>query len=247
MISIPKNYYSNLSCYEEFIIRTNILGYDVSNDELYDWLEKNYCISNVNCIRIIKDFCFFAVGDDVNRHLCIIDRKGNHIENAIIEGNFDCSSMNLTSLEGAPREVSGYFNCSSNNLTSLVGAPIEVGRSFDCSYNSLTSLEGTPVKVERDFDCSENKLTSLEGAPREVNGCFDCSYNNLTSLKGAPIEVGGYFNCSKNDLTSLEGAPREVDGSFWCSYNKLTDSQFRAYIKWLRKNPSCSYHDLYAT
>ena len=65
MISIPKNYYSNLSCYEEFVIRTNILGYDVSNAELYDDLfEKKYCISDVNCIRIIKDFCFFAVGDD---------------------------------------------------------------------------------------------------------------------------------------------------------------------------------------
>ena len=165
MISIPKNYYSNLSCYEEFVIRTNILGYDVSNDELYDWLEKNYCISNVNCIRIIKDFCFFAVGDNANRHLCIIDRKGNHIENAIIEGNFDCSSMNLTSLEGSPRKISGYFNC---------------------SYNKLTSLEGSAKKVDRSFWCLRNNLTSLEGAPRKISGNFDCSYNKLISLEGAP-------------------------------------------------------------
>ena len=179
MISIPKNYYSNLSCYEEFVIKTNILGYDVSNAELYE------CFIGRDDIHLVYgNFCFFAVGDDVNRHLCIIDRKGNHIVNAIIEGNFDCSSMNLTSLEGAPREVSGYFNCSENNLTSLVGAP---------------------------------------------------------------IEVGGYFNCSKNNLTSLEGAPIKVDGDFYCFDNKLTDNQIKAYRKWLKTNPSSSYHDPYAT
>ena len=226
MISIPKNYYSNLSCYEEFIIRTNILGYDVSNDELYDWLEKNYCISNVNCIRIIKDFCFFAVGDETNRHLCIIDRKGNHIENAVIEGNFDCSSMNLTSLEGAPKKV---------------------GRSFWCSSNNLTSLEGSPVKVGRNFYCTNNNLISLEGAPREVDGSFWCSNNNLTSLKGAPREVGGDFWCSSNNLTSLEGAPYKIYVDFYCFNNKLTDNQIKAYKKWLKTNPSSSYHDPYAT
>ena len=163
MISIPKNYYSNLSCYEEFVIRTNILGYDVSNAKLYDLFEKKYCISDVNCIRIIKDFCFFAVGDDANRHLCIIDRKGNHIENAVIEGNFSCSSMDLTSLKGAPREVGGDFYCSSNNLTSL------------------------------------------------------------------------------------EGAPYKIYGDFYCFNNKLTDNQIKAYKKWLKTNPSSSYHDPYAT
>ena len=75
MISIPKNYYSNLSCYEEFVIRTNILGYDVSNDELYECLIGR----DDNDIRLVYgNFCFFAVGDDANRHLCIIDRKGKN-------------------------------------------------------------------------------------------------------------------------------------------------------------------------
>ena len=120
MISIPKNYYSNLSCYEEFVIRTNILGYDVSNDKLYECLIGR----DDNDIRFVYgNFCFFSVGDDANRHLCIIDRKGNHIENAVIKGGFDCSSMDLTSLEGAPIKVDGFFDCSENKLISLEGAP----------------------------------------------------------------------------------------------------------------------------
>ena len=179
MISIPKNYYSNLSCYEEFVIRTNLLGYDVSNDELYE------CLIGRDDIRLLHgNFYFFSVGNNVNRHLCIIDRKGNHIENAVIEGGFDCSLMNLTSLKGAPREVCGYF---------------------------------------------------------------DCSENNLTSLEGSPKKVGGYFWCLGNNLTSLEGAPKKVDGDFYCFGNKLTDNQIKEYKKWLKTNPSSSYHDPDAT
>ena len=158
MISIPKNYYSNLSCYEEFVIRTNLLGYDVSNDELYE------CLIGRDDIRLLHgNFCFFSIGNNVNRHLCIIDRKGNHIENAVIEGGFDCSLM------------------------------------------------------------------------------------NLTSLKGAPVKVGGYFWCLGNNLTSLEGAPIKVDGDFYCFGNKLTDNQIKEYKKWLKTNPSSSYHDPDAT
>jgi len=115
-----------------------------------------------------------------------------------VDGYFDCSYNNLTSLKGAPQKVDGYFDCSYNNLTSLEGAPQKVDDYFDCSYNNLTSLEGAPQKVDGYFDCNHNNLTSLKGAPQKVDESFDCSYNNLTSLKGAPQKVGGYFDCGYN-------------------------------------------------
>ena len=160
-----------------------------------------------------------------------------------VGGYFNCAGNNLTSLEGAPNEISGRFSCSFNNLTSLEGAPAKVGGSFWCSHNNLTSLGGAPKEVGGDFSCNDNRLTSLEGAPEEVGGDFNCAGNNLTSLGGAPVKVGGDFNCAHNNLTSLEGAPvkvgegfgcndnnltslegapREVGGSFWCSNNNLT-------------------------
>ena len=46
------------------------------------------------------------------------------------KGNFNCSDSNLTSLEGAPREVGGGFDCCSNNLISLEGAPEKIGGDF---------------------------------------------------------------------------------------------------------------------
>ena len=136
--------------------------------------------------------------------------------------NFNCSELGLTSLKGAPIEVSLNFICINNNLTSLKGAPQEVGGNFNCKNNQLISLEGSPTKVNGYFDCHNNQLTSLKGAPQTVGRDFYCYENQLTSLKGAPQIVGGDFYCNNNQLTSLEGAPQIVGGHFYCDYNHLT-------------------------
>ena len=85
------------------------------------------------------------------------------LSDTIYEGNFDCNNNNLTSLEGAPKEINGSFDCSNNNLTSLEGAPKEINGYFDCSNNNLTSLKDAPKKINGSFDCYNNNLTSLEG------------------------------------------------------------------------------------
>ena len=147
-------------------------------------------------------------------------------------GNVDCSSQNLISLKGAPKEVDGWFVCYSNNLTSLKGAPKKVSEDFDCSYNKLTSLKGAPKEVGGDFNCSCNKLISLEGMPEKVGSRFDCSHNNLTSLEGGPKEVIHYFDCSHNNLTSLEGGPEKVGGLFYCFNNpNLSKEEIIKYSK----------------
>jgi hypothetical protein len=58
--------------------------------------------------------------------------------------------------------VSGNFSCASNQLTSLEGAPKEVGVHFICQNNQLTSLKGAPQKVGGDFGCSSNPKLSQE-------------------------------------------------------------------------------------
>ena len=112
------------------------------------------------------------------------NRDGFLVDFGKITGNFDCSELDLVSLEGAPQKVGGGFICSYNQLTSLKGAPQTVDGDFKCSYNHLTSLKGAPKKVG-DFNCSDNYLTSLEEAPQKVGGWFDCHNNpNLNSLEG---------------------------------------------------------------
>jgi len=97
--------------------------------------------------------------------------------------------------------VGGDFSCSHNQLTSLEGAPREVRGDFRCDANGLTSLKGAPEKVGGDFWCHNNRLTSLEGAPREVRVSFWCDNNQLTSLEGAPEKVEGDFTCSRNPIS----------------------------------------------
>ena len=139
-----------------------------------------------------------------------------------VNGSFDCSFNQLTSLKGAPQSFGGNFDCSGNQLTSLQGAPQSVGGNFYCHYNQLTSLEHAPQSVGGNFYCHYNQLTSLKGAPKSVGGNFDCSRNQLTSLEHAPQSVGGNFDCYLNQLTSLEHAPKSVGGIFDCSENQLT-------------------------
>ena len=146
---------------------------------------------------------------DLNKNdLSIIvseDKDGFTINFGKITGNFDCSSLGLKSLKGAPTEVGGSFDCPYNQLTSLKGAPKKVGGSFECQGNWLTSLKGAPQKIDGGFWCSGNLLTSLEGAPKKVGGSFNCMNNQLHSLKGAPQIVGGNFYCGQNPLYSLDG------------------------------------------
>jgi hypothetical protein len=122
-----------------------------------------------------------------------------------VDGNFDCSGQGLTDFKGVRFGTVGRnFRCGNNQLTSLEGAPKEVGGGFSCYDNQLTSLEGSPKKVGGGgFNCDGNQLTSLEGAPKKVGGGgFSCTNNQITSLEGAPQEVIGEFFCYHNPVAN---------------------------------------------
>ena len=139
-----------------------------------------------------------------------------------VSGSFYCHDNDLTSLEGAPREVGGGFYCQGNKLVTLEGSPETVGGDFSCINNRLTTLDGSPDTIGGSFSCRNNRLTTLEGAPEGVGRDFLCQGNNLTSLEGAPKVVGGDFSCYENALTTLEGSPDTIGGSFSCRNNRLT-------------------------
>jgi len=110
----------------------------------------------------------------------------------IVDGNFHCSSNQLTSLENTPNWVNESFYCYDNHLTSLVGAPKSVGSNFVCYGNQLTSLEGSPQSVGGSFWCHDNQIRDFKvpyGSLNESKG-FYC--------KGNPIqEIYQLFNHPK--------------------------------------------------
>jgi hypothetical protein len=127
------------------------------------------------------------------------------------------------------RKVGGDFWCTDVSLTSLEGFPKEVEGDFACTGGSFASLKGAPEIVGGDFYCDHNKLTTLEGAPMKIKRVFNCHHNNLTSLKGAPKEVGDNFYCHENKLTSLDGAPEVIGGEF--DSDQFTDEQYRNFVR----------------
>lgn len=132
------------------------------------------------------------------------------LSNVVLHGSFDCSFNQLTTLKGAPGEVTGNFICFTNRLTSLEGAPRKTGGNFQCGKNKLETLLHAPEEVGGSFSCGRNKLTSLEHGPRLVHMNYSCGDNMLTTLKGAPAAIEGDFWCKDNPLPSLEHAPSVI-------------------------------------
>lgn len=124
-----------------------------------------------------------------------------------------------------PNEIwEGDFKCDNKKLTSLIGAPKEVTGDFICDYNNLTTLVGAPEKVNGSFHCSINKITSLKGAPKIVGGTFSCGGNELTSLEGVPKEIGGYLNINNNKITSFKDIHKiitKINGEIYCEGNQI--------------------------
>lgn len=209
MSEIPNNYYDHLSCYEEFVLKTNILGYDISDKYILNKFPK------------VEKYYYIII----DGHLCFLNEDGSKAENVVIKGDLDISKRSLKSLKGCPERIGGNFTCIFCELISLEGCPLYIDGSFRCAFNRLTSLKGCPIDIGESFVCSYNDLSSLEYCPQTIHGSFCCDFNELTSLEGGPIHVGESFNCSHNDcLTSLAGCPKYVDGShFSCSHcSKLT-------------------------
>ena len=113
-----------------------------TKEEIEQWLKKhahseNYSFNEEYEVKI--DLGTWIVNEDlmvdVNGDVKIIEPlTGGRLPFRFgkVKGDFDCSNMQLTSLEGAPNQVVGYFNCSNNQLSTLEYSPMKVGGNFNC-------------------------------------------------------------------------------------------------------------------
>lgn len=184
--------------------------------EIENWL-KEHSINNY----MISEDLYVSVQGNVNLNERLNGKK-IPIKFDRIEGYFDISNNNLTTLEGCPKVVVKDFNCSKNKLVSLFDAPTEVG-DFDCSYNQLKTLSYAPKEVKGSFNCSFNELTSIKASPRTIKGHFKCNDNKLVSLEGGPKNIDTYFDCSHNFIERLNGGPVTVKHDYICNGNNLAD------------------------
>ena len=123
----------------------------------------------------LKDLLLEAKAPSIFVPRRIEDRVERLIKNYIRNGSkgdlvLSELPMRLTKLPPILKDitVNGWFNCSLNNLTSLENCPKIVIGNFYCSYNNLTSLEGAPQKVDRHFICHSNDVKFTEEQVRAV-------------------------------------------------------------------------------
>ena len=128
-----------------------------------------------------------------------------------VYGDFDCFNKGLSDFKGIVfGKVDGDFDYSHNNLSSLEGAPKEVTGHFDCSYNNLTSLKGSPKKVGLSFYCSHNKLTSLEGCPKEVGEVFYLVRNEGVSPEILKLIFSKMIESKSDYKTALKSLWKDI-------------------------------------
>lgn len=65
----------------------------------------------------------------------------------VIDGDFDCSDFNLTSLKNSPVIVKGYFDCAGNKLKSFDGGPKEVHGRYYCTRTGERNIEDYPMCI----------------------------------------------------------------------------------------------------
>lgn len=111
------------------------------------------------------------------------------------KGNILIAHRKLEKLPVQFKEVTGDFICSYLGLTTLEGCPEKVGGDFSCTFNRITSLKGCPQVVGGSFLCLSNRLTSLSNGPKKVGGELNCSLNQIKHTKrAASTAEGGIVN-----------------------------------------------------
>lgn len=160
-----------------------------SKVDIVSWL-KFYQIHNTQLIENEEYGYTVDVSGSVN--LFEKDLKKIEVKFNTINGAFDCSMNELTTLNGSPHEVNGNFHCYSNLLTSLVDGPQYVSDNYLCFANKITCLLGAPKKIYKDFDCSFNQIKSLQHCPQEIKQMFLLNDNLIESIniKQFPRVVG---------------------------------------------------------
>ena len=199
-----------------------------TKQEIKYWLAKHEIIN-----YIINDDLTVDVYEDV---FLSKNTPNFLVQFGTIEGDFDCSNIELTSLKGCPKIIKGNFSCSDNPLSSLKYGPIEVEKNFSCSNTDITNLKFSPKKVGNNFSCSFCKLTSFLGCLKKINGNFSCSYNQLTSFKYLPESINGNFIATANKFNSFKFFPKNISGFIYLEQNLL--------IKDMLVDFDCTFNDI---
>ena len=130
-------------------------------------------------MRYLKLFESFEDINKICRKYGIIDYTINSDGSIDVDYIVYLEDKKLTKLPIKFNKINGYFDCSSNELTSLEGSPVEVNGNFNFYHNKLTSFKYAPKIIRGYFDCRCNNIKSFEYFPSFVKDEFLCNNNPI--------------------------------------------------------------------
>ena len=142
------------------------------------------------------------------------------IEAFISLEQFDCSSLNLTSIDLSNNTALKSLNCSDNSLTNLDLSNLTELEVLSCGYNNLTSLELNSEALTY-LSCHENDLPDLDIASTNSLEGLTCFNNNLTSLDISSNVSLITLQASNNLFETLDISQNIALTYIECHYNPL--------------------------
>lgn len=201
-----------------------------NKDDISRWLSKH----DIKNFEILSDFSVNVKGS-----VKLADRLANLLKLPLsfnqVDGDFDISNNELTTLEGSPRIVNGDFLAFKNELSSLKGGPKEVGGSFIILKNNISSLKHAPALVKEDFICSHNPLNDLDGLNSVQGSIFTgvfipkikaqkYVYNSVTTYKYQGDSIADYLDKVYVTLTEEEQVFEKTKENLRSAITRLIDS-----------------------
>ena len=117
----------------------------------------------------------------------------------------------------------GILDCSSNNISSLDGIQFFTGLTkLYCSRNNFKVLDTSKNVALIDLNCDNNLLTTLDLSNNTALKTLNCYYNQLKTLNVLNNSILESINCLHNNLISLDVANCFVLENLTCSINKLS-------------------------
>lgn len=90
----------------------------------------------------------------------IVKYETNNDGSIDVTGSVDILTKTITELPLKFNKVTGYFDCSSNQLTTLEGCPKDLLHGFYCNNNKLSTLQGCPY-LNSTYSFTENNFPAV--------------------------------------------------------------------------------------
>ena len=156
-------------------------------------------------MKYLKLFESFENINNICYEYCIENYTINNDGSIDVDEDVNLHNLGLEKLPIKFNKVNGYFDCSENELTSLSGSPFEVNGDFKCHTNELTSFKYAPKIIRGNFDCEWNNIKSFEYFPSYVNEVW-CYGNPIYQIwrlfrDTTKIELLNDFDIFRNEDT----------------------------------------------